>query len=456
MMNLWLCVPRSSALYSGNDKGFGMYRSIVGMLVFVIGILYAPSLVSAHGLVAGGSSVIEVDAGMHQLRIEAIVPTGAPTTLTLKILPDSPLVGAGIVTVAARSLSGVRVAPQVVSIPAGLVTIAVVDIPITSTGAWDIEVIIDDDQRQPGVVLVPVMIQSAEVPLATVPLFFGFGLIALVLTVQVLWLAAPAWVGMVSRTLMVASLTFVGALGLVSVSPQVRLEWNTPLPQPMPFISQQVTMTDTDILFRLYDGSTGLPVDDVVPHHNALMHTVCIDDGNNALVHVHPARSAAGVFVLSRQHIPPGTYTCSIETERMSVDLSVPGNDIQLPAPGALDVPQFIDGYDVQVQAEQRILAGVPVSLKLSIERAGVPIEGIQPWLGMRGHLIVRSVDTQLYGHVHAAGTMDEAFQPATQPGHTVTFVYAFPQPGSYTLWFQVRIDGNILTIPVTVRAEGA
>jgi len=134
----------------------------------------------------------------------------------------------------------------------------------------------------------------------------------------------------------------------------------------------------------------------------------------------------------------------------------IPGTATRYPSPGSLDVPQAIDGYEVRVQAQQNIVAGVPVSLNVSILRGDEPIDGIQPWLGMRGHLIVRSTDTQLYGHVHAVGTMDEAFQPAIQPGNTVTFVYAFPQPGSYTLWFQVRTDGTILTIPVTVDVEGA
>ena len=440
-----------------------MRRSLLGVISFVVLMLCAPSFASAHGLVAGGSRVIEVDAGVHQLRIEAIIPTGAPTTLTVKILPHAPFVGTGTVSIAARSSSGVRIAPQLVTIPAGLVPITVVDIPITTTGAWDIEVVVDDERRQPGSVLVPVLIQDAVVPVTTMPLFVGFGLMALVLGVQVLWVTAPAWVGMVSRTLMIVSMTFVLALGLVSALPNIRLEWNTPTPQPMPFITQQATLTDTEIRFRLYDGSTGLPVDDLVPHHNALMHTVCIDERTNALVHVHPARSAPGVFVLSRDWLPAGSYSCSNETERInsgsniaSFDLTIPGTVTRFPSPGILDVPQVIDGYEVQVQAEQNIVAGVPVSVKVSVLRAGAPIEGIQPWLGMRGHLIVRSADTQLYGHVHAVGTMDEAFQPATQPGNTVTFVYAFPQPGSYTLWFQIRTDGTVLTIPVTVDVEGA
>jgi hypothetical protein len=440
-----------------------MRRTLLSVISFVVLMLASPSYASAHGLVAGGSRVIEVDVGIHQLRIEAIVPTGAPTTLTVKILPHSPFVGTGTVSVAARSSSGVRVAPQLVTIPAGLVPITVVDIPITTTGAWDLEVVVDDERGQPGTVLVPVLIQDPVVPVTTIPLFVGFGLMALVLSIQVLWVTAPAWVGMVSRTLMIVSLTLVLALGLVSVMPTIRLEWNTPAPQPMPFITQQATLTENEVHVRLYDGSTGLPVDDVVPHHNALMHTVCIDERNNALVHVHPARRAAGFFALSRSWIPAGSYTCSIETERMnsgsniaSFDLTIPGSTTQLARPGALDVPQAIAGYEVRVQAEQKIVAGVPVSLRVSIMRGGEPIHGIQPWLGMRGHLIVRSTDTPLYGHVHAVGTMDEAFQPAIQPGNPVTFVYAFPQPGSYTLWFQVRTEGSILTIPVMVDVEGA
>jgi hypothetical protein len=107
----------------------------------------------------------------------------------------------------------------------------------------------------------------------------------------------------------------------------------------------------------------------------------------------------------------------------------------------------------------------------------------IEPYMGMLGHAVVRRQDGAVFAHIHPVGTFSMAAQQffvngkpsknsssQAQPGYwlrnshcsrlkatpatrmrcsaagEVSFPYAFPQPGSYRLWIQMRSQGRILT----------
>ena len=107
----------------------------------------------------------------------------------------------------------------------------------------------------------------------------------------------------------------------------------------------------------------------------------------------------------------------------------------------------------------------------------------IEPYMGMLGHAVVRRQDGAVFAHVHPVGTFSMAAQQffvngkppknsssQAQPGllvaeqpslapelhgsHTnqvgtageISFPYAFPQPGAYRFWVQMKSQGRILT----------
>ena len=105
----------------------------------------------------------------------------------------------------------------------------------------------------------------------------------------------------------------------------------------------------------------------------------------------------------------------------------------------------------------------------LSPDNRPAPIE---PYMGMAGHAVVRRQDGTVFAHLHPIGTFSMAAQeffvtgkPLKKSGlqlqptelhsnHTngviaigdVSFPYAFPQPGAYRLWIQMKSEGRILT----------
>jgi hypothetical protein len=107
----------------------------------------------------------------------------------------------------------------------------------------------------------------------------------------------------------------------------------------------------------------------------------------------------------------------------------------------------------------------------------------IEPYMGMLGHAVVRRQDGAVFAHIHPVGTFSMAAQvffvngkppkhsalkaqpgswAAVQPSlaselhgsHTnrvgvvgeISFPYAFPEPGSYRFWVQMKSQGRILT----------
>ena len=107
----------------------------------------------------------------------------------------------------------------------------------------------------------------------------------------------------------------------------------------------------------------------------------------------------------------------------------------------------------------------------------------IEPYMGMLGHAVVRRRDGAVFAHIHPVGTFSMAAQeffvrgkpsqhstlqarpgsssaeqsspaPELHGNHTnrvgvageISFPYAFPEPGSYRFWVQMKSQGRILT----------
>ena len=103
--------------------------------------------------------------------------------------------------------------------------------------------------------------------------------------------------------------------------------------------------------------------------------------------------------------------------------------------------------------------------------------------MGMFGHAVVRRLDGAVFAHIHPVGTFSMAAQelfvsgkppknaalpsqsglpaadlsevkPGIHASHTngagligeISFPYAFPQPGHYRIWVQMKSQGRILT----------
>jgi hypothetical protein len=126
-------------------------------------------------------------------------------------------------------------------------------------------------------------------------------------------------------------------------------------------------------------------------------------------------------------------------------------------------------------RADGPIVAGQDASLRFAVQAADGRAAALEPYMGMAGHLMLTRDDGAVFVHLHPLGTISWAAQqtflvrgradtawgvvgrrlteaqgpmgrmgaPATAD---VSFPYAFPKPGLYRLWVQVKRSGRILT----------
>src|SRR5262249_21741943 len=84
----------------------------------------------------------------------------------------------------------------------------------------------------------------------------------------------------------------------------------------------------------------------------------------------------------------------------------------------------------------------------------------VEPYMGMAAHLVVASRDGSVFAHLHPAGTISMAAMQhfagggAIDPhaGHDmpldrrVAIPYAFPKPGAYRVFVQIKRGGRVMT----------
>ncbi|WP_043639535.1 hypothetical protein [Nonomuraea candida] len=201
----------------------------------------------------------------------------------------------------------------------------------------------------------------------------------------------------------------------------------------------------------LVDGSTGRPVDDLTVHHEALAHLVVTSQDGRYFRHVHPLRTAPGRLEVRLTADRPGRYLAHAELERedsggqlLEAGFTVGGDPEQaVPATAGEPGPQSTGataGEPDPPAAVPGLRPAVPVAGRPATIELAAPA-GVRPWLGMTGHLIVRSRSGDFLGHVHEMGS----------PGSRLRFTFSFPEPGRYLAWVQYATGDRIVTTPFTV-----
>ncbi|MEV0163310.1 hypothetical protein [Nonomuraea fuscirosea] len=198
----------------------------------------------------------------------------------------------------------------------------------------------------------------------------------------------------------------------------------------------------------LVDGSTGRPVDDLTVHHEALAHVVVTSEDGRYFRHLHPLRTAPGRLEVRMRADRPGRYLAHTELERensggqltsatVTVGGEAPAPETQSSDPATSDPAGAGAGG---VGAVPRVRPGTPVAGRPATIELDTPA-GVRSWLGMAGHLLIRSQDGAFFGHVHEMGT----------PGSRLRFTFSFPQAGRYLAWAQYATGEGVVTVPFAV-----
>lgn len=236
----------------------------------------------------------------------------------------------------------------------------------------------------------------------------------------------------------------------------------------------------------------------LVEDHGKLMHLFLIRDDMSAFTHLHPTTTDSVGFESNLPPIPPGNYRVfsDIVVESGYAQTMVTKLTVSQAANGGAsssrvsdpDDSWFIgaatttrstilgDGSTMKwLRGDAPIVAGREAGLRFEVRNADGSLATLEPYMGMAAHAVVAKDDGSVFVHLHPMGTISMASQMTfaiRQPGDTVSgrlgkrlsaaehsamsatpattgavgFPYAFPKPGKYRIWVQVRKDGRILT----------
>ena len=235
----------------------------------------------------------------------------------------------------------------------------------------------------------------------------------------------------------------------------------------------------------------------LVPDHGHLMHLFLVRDSTlSVFAHLHPLPVDSTSFEAALPPLASGRYRVYAdivhesgfaETLVATVDLPAPAgswrpsdaDDAWTAGNGTRETGNVVRLEDGSTMTWDRsaapIVADQDAPLRFVVTDPGGRPATLEPYMGMAGHAMLTRADGAVFVHLHPAGSVSlaalETFQQR-QPGDTirgalaqrlttmqmtgaqaravpsgeVAFPYAFPRPGLYRIWVQVKRDGRILT----------
>jgi hypothetical protein len=453
---------------------------LLGVLVCLMGL--APQTAYAHGGVVEGPQRTYLQAiGPYELTVTVEIPLSVPAILFVDIVPRDD-VGAATITLRAapRGLPFDQAPSTQIATRPGPQDVYFAQLPLDRPGDWELELRVEGE-RGSGEARIPLTVTPAPLPAFTVPLLVTLGALFVLLIAGIIVSAAaqrqqrPAHaaasriIGLSAFACAVAAAVFGGLQWSTSIEaaqaaaisaassgrPHVNVALS--LDPPRPHAGELLSLT-----LDLSDGGTGLPVDDLVSHHEALMHLIVLDESGAFMAHLHPSRLAPGRYLTEFSPDRPGRYTAYVEIERqdsgtqiIARDFTIGGEPVPQPAPAPGLGRREVGAMQVAITSSlEPLTAGKQTTLTFDFSEGGQPVNDIQAWLGMAGHVLARSADGATFAHVHAAEPMAPSGPTAmgTRYGPTVRFVYTFPRAGVYQVWAQFKRGGKILTVPLTLK----
>ncbi|WP_181309574.1 hypothetical protein [Nocardioides campestrisoli] len=203
--------------------------------------------------------------------------------------------------------------------------------------------------------------------------------------------------------------------------------------------------------------SSGRPLLDYDVAHEKELHLIVVRRDLVGFQHVHPVLDRRTGTWSVEVDLTPGTWRVIADfvpegwqQVTLAEDLAVSGR-FQPAPPGQERLTDVVDGYRVTLAGDTA--PGAPTELTARIERDGVGVRDLQPYLGAYGHLVALRAGDLGYLHVHPEGQVGTAGEGG---GPEIRFATEFPTAGTYRLFLDFRVGNTVHTADFTVTADGA
>ncbi len=227
----------------------------------------------------------------------------------------------------------------------------------------------------------------------------------------------------------------------------------------------------------------------LMPDHGKLMHLFLLrEPGLDAFAHLHPLSDGKDSFRTALPALPTGSYRVYADVVHESGFAQTLVDTVKIPAgqegPAAdpddswrtaqplsrvagAKISPLEDG-STMLWHQEPLAADRESTLRFEVRTPEGQPAALEPYMGMLSHAIISRDDGKVFIHLHPMGSinmaaqqvfakkemgsgggmtgMDHAAHAQHAAASVVSFPYAFPQPGRYRIWVQIKRAGRVLT----------
>jgi hypothetical protein len=193
------------------------------------------------------------------------------------------------------------------------------------------------------------------------------------------------------------------------------------------------------------EGPDGHPVTDYDEIHDRELHLIIASRDLRQYAHLHPLRDEHGRWSVDVPDLPGGAYRAFADFRPAGADQLTLGIDLtdgsptDARAPLAAASSDAVAGFDVTLETD-----AADGTATVTVRRDGKVVT-TEPYLGAAGHLVALRDGDLAYLHVHP---LDD------EPEGPVAFGVEYPSAGTYALFFDFQVDGQVHTARFAVHAE--
>ena len=205
--------------------------------------------------------------------------------------------------------------------------------------------------------------------------------------------------------------------------------------------------------FRVYQTPGDVPLDDLQIEHEKLMHVIGVRDDLSEFFHIHPQRTASGMWQVIHAFTNGGRYQIWSDIKRRGTVYSfaqppvVVAGKLQPSAPAVIPkLRDTKDGYEIALEGAHELRVGKTNLLQIVVRNPSGAQVRMDFFLGALMHLVLVKDDLSVYLHGHA--------ENHDKSQATIYFKEMFPQPGNYKLFAQFRPAKSKMPLDEAILAE--
>jgi len=233
--------------------------------------------------------------------------------------------------------------------------------------------------------------------------------------------------------------------------------------------------TPATLRFSLKDRD-GKPLSGITVSHDRILHVIVVSEDFTVFAHLHPEDFGAvtpemiqkAQFSVNYSFPKAGRYLVALDFAvrdlHFSKQLFIDGTGEPNMGEVKTDFSQkkTFGAYAVTIRTPEHIAAGQLITLTYSIEKNGMPVSDLEPYLAAPMHLAIIAADFSTFIHAHGEIPSSSSAHPEGHVhrtplkgfGPVIEANITFPVKGMYQIFSEIKHQGKVIVTSFMVRVE--